>query len=213
MMTDIDLTDNEFHYPNKMGRIILLSLEEVLGRNGINAVLKMGGLTHLINNFPPNTFDLCFPFNNVGKIHDTMDILYGPHSGRGLALRAGRACFTHGLREFGDILGLTDLAFRLLPLKMKLRTGAEAFAEIFNRYSDQIVHLEDKPDKIWLHIERCPVCWGRHTDSPCCHMLVGLLQESLFWVSGGKHFIVEEVSCIGQGDSTCTFEVNRQPIE
>jgi predicted hydrocarbon binding protein len=51
------------------------------------------------------------------------------------------------------------------------------------------------------------------TDSPCCQLNVGLLQETLFWVSGGKYFMVEETSCIANGDQTCTIHLSRQPLE
>ncbi len=37
-----------YYYPNKMGRIILLAMEEVLGSNGIRAVLNLANLSHLI---------------------------------------------------------------------------------------------------------------------------------------------------------------------
>jgi hypothetical protein len=30
-----------YHYPDKMGRIILLALEDVMGRNGVNAALNL----------------------------------------------------------------------------------------------------------------------------------------------------------------------------
>ena len=35
---------------------------------------------------------------------------------------------------------------------------------------------------------------------PVCHLAVGLLQEALYWVSGGKVFNVEEKTCIAAGD-------------
>ncbi len=35
----------QYYYPNRMGRIILLSMEEVMGRNGVNAILKFGTLS------------------------------------------------------------------------------------------------------------------------------------------------------------------------
>ena len=38
----------QFYYPNRMGRIILLSMEEVMGRNGVNAVLNLASLPALI---------------------------------------------------------------------------------------------------------------------------------------------------------------------
>ncbi len=212
-MTESTQEKQVYYYPNNMGRIILLSLEEVIGRNGINAILNLANLHHLINNIPPNTYDLGFRFNDLGRIHQALDTMYGPRAGRGLALRAGRACFKHGLREFGSILGVSDLAFRLLPMKMKITVGIEAFADLFNNYSDQVVWVEEKSDMIYWHSERCPACWGRTTDSPCCHLSVGLLQESLFWVSGGKNFMIEEVNCIAQGDSSCTINVTRQPLD
>jgi predicted hydrocarbon binding protein len=212
-MADTGKDPQTFYYPNKLGRIILLSLEEVIGRNGINAVLNLADLQHLINNLPPDTFDLGFRFDDLGSIHQALDTMYGPRAGRGLALRAGRACFKHGLHEFGSILGVSDLAFRLLPLKMKIKVSVEAFADLFNNYSDQVVWVEEKPDEFFWHTERCPACWGRVTDSPCCQLTVGLLQETLFWVSGGKYFMVEETSCIAQGDQTCTIHLSRQPLE
>jgi predicted hydrocarbon binding protein len=202
-----------YNYPNKMGRIVLMAMEEVLGRNGINDVLNLSELSRLINCYPPNNFDLQFNFGDLGKIQNALDDLYGPLGGRGVALRSGRAAFKYGLREFGPLMGITDLAFRLLPLNEKLSTGLNVFAEAFNRFSDQRVSIEELPDRFFWHIERCPVCWGRHADSPVCHLAVGILQEAMYWVSGGKHFLVEETQCIAKGDLTCTILIDKKPAE
>lgn len=202
-----------YHYPNKMGRIVLMAMEEVLGRNGINAVLNLSELSRLINCYPPNNFDLQFDFSDLSKILTALEKLYGPLGGRGVALRSGRASFKYGLREFGPLLGITDQAFRLLPLNEKLSTGLNFFAEAFNRFSDQRVRIEETPVCFYWHIERCPVCWGRHADSPVCHLAVGILQEALFWVSGGRNFRVEETQCIAQGDLICTIEIDKKPVE
>ncbi len=202
-----------YHYPNKMGRIILLAMEEVMGRNGVNAVLNLARLQHRVNNYPPNNFDLQFSFEEIGAIQRALDEMYGPRGGRGLALRAGRACFKYGIKEFGPVLGIADLAFRLLPLGMKLKVGFEVFAETFNKFTDQVVRLDEDEEHFFWIIERCPVCWGRHTSYPACFLAVGILQESLYWVSGGKNFYVEEVSCIAQGDETCTILIDKQPLD
>jgi predicted hydrocarbon binding protein len=202
-----------YNYPNKMGRIILLAMEEIMGRNGVNAVLNLAKLRRLINNYPPNNFDRQFAFEDVGAIQQALEDMYGPRGGRGLALRAGRACFKYGLKEFGPVLGIADLAFRLLPLNMKLKVGAEVFADTFNKYTDQRVRLTDDEDQIYWHIERCPICWGRKSDIPCCHLAVGILQESLYWVSGGKNFSVQETSCIARGDEACTVVIEKRPLD
>ena len=202
-----------YYYPNKIGRIVLLATEEVMGRNGVNAALNLAKLRHLVNNYPPNNFDRQFSFEEVGSIQQALGEMYGPRGARGLALRAGRACFKYGIREFGPVLGISDLAFRLLPLGMKMKVGIEVFAEVFNKFSDQVVRLgEDEESFIWT-IERCPVCWGRHTTEPCCYLAVGVLQEGAYWVSGGKNFSIEETTCVAKGDDVCTILIGKRPLD
>jgi len=198
-----------YFYPNKMGRIILLAMEEILGRNGINAILNHTELRHWINNYPPNNLDMSFPFEDLSRIQVGLEEMYGPRGGQGMALRIGQASFKYGLREFGPMLGITDMAFRLLPLPTKLSKGAEIFAETFNNLTDQIVQVKDTKENITWRIERCPVCWERSTASPCCNLAVGLLQEALYWISGGKFYNVEETTCIAQGDPDCTIMIDK----
>lgn len=195
-----------------MGRIILLSLEEIVGPNAVRAILGQAGLTHYVGKYPSNNLKKQFKFDDLSQILVALEQLFGPRGGRGVALRSGRVCFKYGLREFGPMLGFTDLAFRLSPLETKLQAGAEIFADIFNQFSDQRVRVEVGDEQILWHIDRCPVCWNRHADSPVCHLAVGILQESLYWVSGGKVFFVEEVSCAARGDPTCSILIEKQAL-
>jgi predicted hydrocarbon binding protein len=195
-----------------MGRIVLTAMEDIMGRHGVNAILNLAKLNHLVNNYPPNNLGLGFSFTEFGAIQDTLDEMYGIRGGRGLAMRAGRESFKYALKEFMPVLGIADLAFRPFPLGMKIKIGLEVFAETFNKFTDQIVRLEQDADKhVWV-IERCPVCWQRESERPCCHLAVGLLQESLFWVSNGKSYRVTEVKCIAAGDEACVITINKKPI-
>lgn len=206
------MSESKFYYPERMGRIILQAMEEIMGRNGVHAVLRLGSLEFLIDNYPPATSKLAFPFETISQLQIALEQAYGPRGGRGVATRVGRACFSYGLREYGSQLGLTETAFRLLPLPTKLRLGAKSFAALFNQHTDQRVRIEENATKIFWHIDRCPLCWGRHSDEPSCHLAVGLLQEALYWLSGGKIFNVEETHCIARGDSACTIEIDQMPF-
>jgi len=201
-----------YYYPNRMGRIILLSMEEVMGRNGVNAILKLASLTPLMEEYPADNTELAFPFDTLSSITNVLEQAYGPHGGRGLALRIGRACFSYGVRQYGIQMGLTEMTFRLLPLPMKVSAGAKVFAELFNSFTDQRVRVEEENGKLLWHIERCPLCWERKSQDPVCHLAVGLLQEALYWLSGGKVFNVEEQTCIASGDSACTIVIDQTPI-
>lgn len=202
-----------YSFPNKMGRIFLLSMEEIMGANGVHTILNLARLQKYNDNYPPNDFDKAFPFSDMGQIMEALEEMYGPQGGRGLARRIGAACFRLGIRDLRPILGIADVAFRILPMRMRIKVGFEVLAQMFNQFSDHRVSLgEDEQYFQWI-IERCGVCWGRERNSPCCHLAVGLLQEELYWISGGKDFYVEEVSCIATGDQTCTMLIGKHPLE
>jgi predicted hydrocarbon binding protein len=195
-----------------MGRIVLTAMENIMGRHGVNAILNLAHLQNLVDNYPPNNLDLGFTFNEFSTIQQTIEEMYGVRGGRGLALRAGRETWKYALKEFMPVLGITDLAFRTLPLGIKIKIGLEVFAQTFNRFSDQRVRLgEDERGYLWI-IEQCPICWERTSEAPCCHLAIGLLEQSLDWVSRGRRFLVQEVECVATGDETCTIIISKKPI-
>ena len=42
------------YYPYKFARIAILALTEVMGQNGVNAILNLANLSDLIDNLPPD---------------------------------------------------------------------------------------------------------------------------------------------------------------
>jgi len=199
-------------YPPKMGRIMFLGMEEIMGVNGEGVALSLPSLEDSLQYPLMENTNQPLSFETISLLQSALELVYGPHGGRGLALRIGRACFKYGLKEYGSLLGLTEMTFRLLPLPVKLRLGAKAFADLFNKHTDQRVRVEEGENNILWQIDRCPLCWERKAGEPVCHLAVGLLQESLYWVSGGKIFNVEETACIARGDSACTITIDRIPL-
>jgi predicted hydrocarbon binding protein len=200
------------YYPNKISRLALSALEEVMGKNGLNAILNLANLSHLIDNFPADNLERQFDFADFSSINGALEEMYGPRGGRGLAQRAGRAVFNEGLRNFGALAGAGDLAFKVLPLAVKLKIGLPAMAKIFTTTSDQLSTVEEKEDHFLYTIHRCPVCWGRKTEKACCHIAAGVIQAGLHWVSGGKEFRVYETNCVATGAATCDFIIYKEPI-
>jgi predicted hydrocarbon binding protein len=201
--------DPHYVYSDKLGKILLLGLKEILGSNGLNALLNMAELPDFIG---ASTDDREIGFEDLSKILVTLEKIYGPHGGHGVALRTGRACYKYSLQEFGPELGTQDMGFRLLPPDQKLVAQAERLADLFNANSDQRVRVQENEAQILWQIDRCPACWGRRVEVPVCHLAVGLLQEACYWVSGGKLYNVEEKSCIARGDPSCTVVIDKQPF-
>jgi predicted hydrocarbon binding protein len=203
---------SEFNYANKIALISICALEEVVGKNGMNAILNLAHLPHLINNYPPDNLEREFNFADFSALNMALEELYGIRGGRGLALRAGRAAFTDALRNFGAMAGVGDVAFRMLPLQAQMRIGIPAMARIFSQVSDQLSTVEERENEYIYTIHRCPVCWGRTSGNPVCFIAMGLLQGGLTWVSGGKEFRVNESKCIAVGDEVCEFIIQKIPI-
>ena len=201
------------YYPNKFGLIIIKSLEDVMGKNGLNAILNLAGMPYYSERYPADNLDKGFDFAELSAIGTALEDMYGPRGGRGLALRAGRATFSDALKNFGALAGVADLAFVVLPLHAKLRIGLPAFAKIFVQLTDQVTTVEEKDNEFIWTIHKCPCCWGRHgTDKPVCYIATGLLQESLKWVSGGSDFRVNESKCVASGEEVCEFVIQKEPI-
>lgn len=201
-----------FYYPNRIARIYLQAMEEVMGKNGLNAILNMANLQNLVDNYPPENLDRAFDFADYSALNGALEEMYGPRGGRGLALRAGRASFAQGLRNFGALAGAGDLAFKVLPLPAKLKIGIPAMAKVFSTMSDQKSTVEETPAEFIYTMRPCPVCYGRKSDKPMCHAGAGLLQEGLKWLSGGQEFKVYETKCLGCGDDACVLVVQKEPI-
>ena len=111
-----------------------------MGKNGLNAILNLAGLSNLIDNFPPDNLEREFDFADFTAIHVGLEEMYGPRGGRGLALRAGRALLTMRSRTLALWQGLATWPFKVLPLQAKIRIGLPASAKIFSQVTDQLIH-------------------------------------------------------------------------
>jgi hypothetical protein len=201
-----------YYYPNLMGRIYLEAMEEVMGKNGLNAILNLAGLSHLIDNYPPANLNKEFEFSDFSALNGALEEMYGPRGGRGLQLRAGRAVFALGLQGLGALSGVGDLAFKVLPLPAKLKAGLPALAKVFTQVSDQVSTIEDRGEYYAYKMNPCPVCWGRTADQAICFAGRGVIEEGLHWVSGGRKFRVEEIECVAAGGEVCTYAIYKEPI-
>jgi predicted hydrocarbon binding protein len=208
------IPESGYYNSNKFARIFLESIREITGKNGLNTVLNYSHLQHLIDNLPPDDLERKFDFAYFAMINQALIELYGNRGGRGLALRIGRTTFGDVLKDYGALAGVGDTAFRILPTNLKINIGLQAMARIFSEKSDQLSTVSEDKESYIYTVGRCPVCWGRDLgDQPACYYLVGLLQEGLHWVSGGKEYQVVETKCIVLGNDVCEFRINKEPIE
>jgi predicted hydrocarbon binding protein len=203
--------ESGLYYPNKMGYIYIKNIEGTIGPEAVKAVYELADVP-LDYYPPPNNLANEFDFAYFGSITAAIDQMYG-RGGRALNMHAGKAAFSKGLAEYGSVLGIGELAFKAIPLTAKLRVGLRAMAETFSKFTDQLSTVDEADEYFIYTIHRCPVCWGRTSDRPICYSAIGILDEGLGWVSGGKKFHIEEVSCHAVGDEHCIFHIQKTPSD
>ncbi|MFN2152356.1 MAG: 4-vinyl reductase, partial [Anaerolineales bacterium] len=83
---------------NALVRQALISVQEVMGENGLNTVLRTSGLERYIGNFPPNDLEPAIQTSDYARLNEAIEEFYG-RGGRGMLRRVGKASFQYAVRE------------------------------------------------------------------------------------------------------------------
>jgi hypothetical protein len=207
------MSEQQFYYPNRWGRLVLTSAEEIVGDRGMAALLNMAKIPEYIGNYPPDDMDKGFTFEQVSQLQQAIWDMYGPRGARVFATRAGEQTFADGLAHFGTLANTARATMGIGSLNLRIKIGLGFFARWFNDVSDQVVSVsEDQGNWYWV-IEQCPMCWDRTSDRPLCHLAIGVLQGALAWVSRGRHFRLAETECKAMGGENCRIRIDKTPID
>lgn len=201
-------------FANLFARITISSLIEVVGENGMHAVFRMAHLPELIDALPPPNENKEFDSADFAAIFQNLDEIFGTQGGRALAIRGGRMTFNEGLKQHGASFVAADQALPVSLVAERVQHGLEAVSILFDQLTDQHIVLTQPGSGRWcFSVSQCGVCEGRQSMQPVCAFTEGLLEEALFYFSGGSKFNVTETSCIAQGDESCQFSIEIPPPE
>jgi len=198
--------------PNASLRVLFLSMEDVMGQHGVNAVLNTAGLTRFVKNYPPNNLEPCVPFEDYASVVKAVEDFYGPRAAKASLIRVGRATFQYAMKEHPTTLGLAGLALKVLPLNLQMKTVLSNIAAGMAKDLNEPAHVEEQADCFLYVKEACGACQGRQAGKPVCFTTTGAILEGLKWATG-KNFDVSEIICRATGGPTCTFRVAKKPLE
>lgn len=191
---------------NALVRQALTSAQEVMGENGLNAVLRTSGLEQFIGNFPPNNIEPSIQASQYAKLNEAIEQFYG-RGGRGMLKRIGKASFQYAVREQAALLGLAGVALKLLPERQKIKFILNSMAGALKKSNPQVeAWVDDSGARIAYLESTCAICQGRHGEKPICYLYTGSIGEAVQWATG-KEFEILETHCCAKGDPYCRFEV------
>jgi len=191
---------------NSLVRQALTSAQEVMGDNGLNAVLRTSGLERFIGNFPPNTLEPSIQASQYAKLNQAIEDFYG-RAGKGMLRRIGKASFQYAVREQAALLGVAGVALKLLPEKQRIKFILNGMVDALKKSNPQVdARLDDTGDKLAYIESTCAICHSRHSQTPICYLYVGSISEAVQWATGKEHQVIE-THCLAKGDPYCRFEV------
>ena len=191
---------------NALVRQALVSAQEVMGENGLNAVLRSVGLVRFIGNFPPNDTNPGIKTVEYAKFNEAIEAFYG-RGGKGMLRRIGKASFQYGVHEQGALMGVAGAALKLMPQRQRIKFVLNAMVNALKKTNDQVdAWVEEEGNKIAYCESTCAICLGRHSSDPICHLYVGSVGEAVRWATDQEYEIIE-THCIARGDKYCRFEI------
>jgi hypothetical protein len=190
--------------PNRRLRRVLLAAQEVMGRNGLNATLKLAGLSRYANAFPPDNRALEINASEYAALNRAIELQFGS-SARGQLGRIGQATFRQILAA--DKGTWRSLAFinRILPPRQRLRRALELLAKHLAEPDGKVGVYSDDQRLLFVD-EAGDSTFGRERAAEMCWLTIGQLQECVSWVTTDAYEIAE-VACKAKGDASCKFEI------
>jgi predicted hydrocarbon binding protein len=191
---------------NALVRQAFMSAQEVMGENGLTAVLRSVGLERFIGNFPPNDTNPGIKTTEYARFNEAIESFYG-RAGKGMLRRIGKASFQYGVREQGALMGVAGAALKLMPAKSRIKFVLNGMVSALKKTNPQVdAWVEEEGDRIAYCESTCGICMGRHSDQPICHLYVGSVGEAVRWATDQEYEVIE-THCIAKGDPFCRFEV------
>ncbi len=191
---------------NSLVRQALVSAQEVMGDNGLNAVLRTSGLERFIDNFPPNNLEPSIQTSQYAKLNQAIEDFYG-RAGKGMLRRIGKASFQYGVKEQSALLGVAGVALKVLPERQRIKFILNGLVDALKKSNPQVeAWVDESGDRIAYAEATCAICYGRHSETPICHLYVGSITEAVLWATGKEHEVIE-THCLAKGDDYCRFEI------
>ena len=191
----------------------LLAAEEVIGKQGLSAILRQIGLVRIIDHYPPELLQVSgnFRYADYANLNCGLLEFFG-RAGKSMTMRVGRLSARHGIEQQSEIFGIAVLiASKILPLPTQIRKGLESMQNGYRRLMPNVrLELEDRGDKIAYLTETCSLCAGKEANGHICWTFSGVLQGLLSWQTG-KELEIDEVECRAQGAPKCVWEISKKP--
>ncbi len=176
-------------------RITLDASEEVLGVNGLKAILNFSKMSHLIDNKPDYSFEKNFTDDEFRAISASYIDVLGIDGARAVFRMIGKSMIKNTVK-----IGAFD-SIKDLPPDEKIFKAIELYSMVSGRGK-----VTREGDVIVYDNPQCTLCAHVKHSQPVCSIYNGVFDFIIEW-AGVKNRKTVETACMAMGDKTCRFEL------
>lgn len=199
------MSQNGHGLANRLLRLSLMATERVIGTIGLNAVLRHADLERFVLNLPLADYDPGMTLHDYARLNQTVDEFFGRASANILA-QIGEAMFEQLVRDEWLSQHFAPPLNEIMSPSQPTARPLHKFAELTRQLNPASrVDLSEQFDRYVWTMHACPVCAGRTSATPVCHVFVGLLRGAT--QLAGYLPRVEETHCAAMGAPACRFEL------
>ncbi len=195
--------------PNSFLHSALRIITEATTASDTAAILKRAGLEQYAEDFPPDDAQREVPFATFAALLTALEAHLHPRAAQAVQVMIGRAWWVTLLQASGDYWAKGFFHDLQTPLE-RLNVLLPAVAYSLEKYSD--IRAQAVPGEGFheFSITRCPLCLGRSSSTPLCHVWRGLLGEALRYAAADGPLAwrihdnvgsVVALACVASGDA------------
>ena len=196
-------------YVNALLLQMIRGIEEVLGTNGLHAVLRASDLERYVAAPPPNDLEHGILAREYAQLNAAIEEFTG-RAGKGMLQRIGRSSFRWGIQEQSAVMGLAGIALKALPNRLRKRAVLLAIRKgLMDAVEFGSVDVGEENGVLVFTDYACTICHTRHSETPICHLYKGTLGEAMVYATGKDYrdFEIVETHCRAMGHDYCRFEI------
>ncbi len=195
---------------NMTFRVVLLGVQEIIGKNGLRTVLNHTNLKKYLDNLPPNDHEknLCLA-SEVAAMDKGVADIFGKNGGAAILFQVGKMQAKWGLEENPDTATAARGLFAGKDEFETAKTALDLAAGVVAAETESKVWAEADGADILYHMDEDTHSFGIKSDRPVCYVTSGFVTGIVQWATGKNDWIGREEECTAQGAPRCTHRVKK----
>lgn len=194
--------------PNARLHRLLLALEAEIGRGGLMTLLRQARLQRYTAGTPGHNREARVLAAEYAGLIQAVETYYG-RGARGTLVRVGQRVFEQLLRLRRVTPAWLRLTNWLLSRPARAARTLRWVAAEIAAPAGRVEVLAEGEHLVVLDYEG-DSAFGRQRELPGCWLLVGELQQALYWATGQAYEVIE-TECKSAGAPACRFEARPAP--